>query len=401
MPIGFMGKNPCLFPWVTAGRSLLWWTSMKSPARYIMIGGFLGAGKTTAVSKLAAHLTAAGRRVGLITNDQGRELVDTKMLRSQGFATEEIPGGCFCCRFNSLVDAAGKLTAGTQPDVFIAEPVGSCTDLVATVTYPLRRMYGADFSIAPVSVLVDPIRAQRVLGLAEGGNFSSKVTYIYRKQLEEADEIVVNKSDLLEPEALAALMEALAREFPLARVRHVSCRTGEGLEDWFAALEHGTHAGRATMEVDYDVYAEGEALLGWLNATVRVAAPDGVDADTLIHALATALHAGLREQGAEVAHLKMTLSPDNSLSGEIAAVNLVRNDFVPELSQRLDDDITGAQIIVNLRAEAAPENLEQELRAVVAAGLAGAEGAGLTIEHLEFFRPGRPEPTHRDVVAAG
>ena len=76
-------------------------------------------------------------------------------------------------------------------------------------------------------------------------------------------------------------------------------------------------------------------------------------------------------------------------------------DFVPELSQRLDDDITGAQIIVNLRAEAAPEHLEQELRAVVAAGLAGAEGADLTIEHLEFFRPGRPEPTHRDVVAAG
>ena len=79
-------------------------------ARYIMIGGFLGAGKTTAVGKLAARLTAQGRRVGLITNDQGRNLVDTAMLRSQGFATEEIPGGCFCCRFNSLVEAAHRLT---------------------------------------------------------------------------------------------------------------------------------------------------------------------------------------------------------------------------------------------------------------------------------------------------
>lgn len=363
-----------------------------------MIGGFLGAGKTTAVAQLARHLTAQGQRVGLITNDQGRELVDTKMLRSQGFATEEIPGGCFCCRFNSLVDAAGKLAAGSQPDVFIAEPVGSCTDLVATVTYPLRRMYGDDFSIAPVSVLVDPIRAQRVLGLAEGGSFSSKVIYIYRKQLEEADEIVVNKAELLEPEALAALQEALAREFPASRVRHVSCRTGEGLAEWFAALEAGTHAGRATMEVDYDVYAEGEALLGWLNATVRVTAPDGVDADSLLHSLATALHEGLRGKGAEVAHLKMTLSPNDSISGEIAAVNLVRNDFVPELSQRLDDDITGAQIIVNLRAEAAPEELEAELRTAVAASAAGAD---LSIEHLEFFRPGRPVPTHRDVVVAG
>src|SRR5579859_319392 len=101
-------------------------------ARYIMIGGFLGAGKTTAVAKFAQRLTDRGLKVGLITNDQGRELVDTKMLRSKGFSTEEIPGGCFCCRFNSLVDAADKWTAATQPDVFIAEPVGSCTDLVAT-----------------------------------------------------------------------------------------------------------------------------------------------------------------------------------------------------------------------------------------------------------------------------
>jgi len=363
-----------------------------------MIGGFLGAGKTTAVGRLAGHLVGGGRQVGLITNDQGRELVDTKMLRSQGFATEEIPGGCFCCRFNSLVEAAGRLTTEAKPDVFIAEPVGSCTDLVATVTYPLRRMYGAEFSIAPVSVLVDPIRAQRVLGLADGGNFSSKVVYIYRKQLEEADLIVVNKSDLLTPGQLEELKEALTGAFPASRVRAVSCRTGDGLVGWFDELEAGTTSGRATMEVDYDVYADGEALLGWLNATVRVAAPGGVDADVLVESLATAMHHRLRARGAEVAHLKMTLSPDDSLSGEIAAVNLVRNDFVPELSQRLDDEVTGAQIIVNLRAEAAPEALEEELRSVVGAPLAGAEAAQLTIDHLEFFKPGRPVPTHRDVV---
>src|SRR5881409_850207 len=90
--------------------------SAQSRARYIMIGGFLGAGKTTAVAKLAKRLADEGRRVGLITNDQGRNLVDTAMLRSQGFATEEIPGGCFCCRFNSLLEAAHKLTASTRPD---------------------------------------------------------------------------------------------------------------------------------------------------------------------------------------------------------------------------------------------------------------------------------------------
>ena len=94
-------------------------------ARYIMIGGFLGAGKTTAVAKLARRLHDQGLRVGLITNDQGSELVDTAMLAAHGFPVEEIAGGCFCCRFNSLGEAANKLSAQSRPDVFIAEPVGS------------------------------------------------------------------------------------------------------------------------------------------------------------------------------------------------------------------------------------------------------------------------------------
>src|SRR5476649_2419157 len=96
----------------------------KSKSRYVMIGGFLGAGKTTAVAAVAQHFAAQGLRVGLITNDQGSELVDTTMLRARGFATEEITGGCFCCRFNTLTDAAQKLTDTSRPDVFIAEPVG-------------------------------------------------------------------------------------------------------------------------------------------------------------------------------------------------------------------------------------------------------------------------------------
>src|SRR4029453_16750243 len=160
---------------------------MNAVARYYMIGGFLGAGKTTAVAALAQHLTQRGERVGLITNDQGSELVDTAMLRARGFSTEEIPGGCFCCRFNSLIDAARKLTEATRPDAFVAEPVGSCTDLVATVSYPLRGLYGDRFELAPLRVLVDPIRAAQVLGMGQGRRFSDKVTYIWRKQIEEAD----------------------------------------------------------------------------------------------------------------------------------------------------------------------------------------------------------------------
>ena len=362
--------------------------------RYIMIGGFLGAGKTTTVVRLAQHLTDRGLKVGLITNDQGSELVDTAMLRSRGFATEEIPGGCFCCRFNSLVDAARKLTAATRPDVFIAEPVGSCTDLVATVTYPLRRIYGDNFSIAPLSVLVDPIRALRVFGLEEGGRFSDKVLYIYRKQLEEADLIAVNKCDLLDATRRRTLRDKLAVEFPHAEILEVSARKGDGLDAWFNRLAAVEQCARAAMEIDYALYAEGEALLGWLNGTAQLESRGFFDANAVLNRLAGQIQTCLQREGAEVAHLKMTFSPEESLGG-IAVINLVRNDYVPEVSLALEQPVQRGQLVVNLRAEAAPELLRDSVRGALAGLVESFAGLSATLEHLEHFRPGKPQPTHR------
>jgi G3E family GTPase len=361
-------------------------------ARYIMIGGFLGAGKTTAVGALAQRLTQAGLRVGLITNDQGSELVDTATLRSRGFAAEEIPGGCFCCRFDSLVQAADRLTVETQPDVFIAEPVGSCTDLVATVSYPLRRMYGAQFTVAPFSVLVDPVRAEHVLGLADGKRFSEKVLYIYRKQLEEADLIVITKNETVEPARIAALRTRLAREFPNAQVLDVSVRVGTNLNEWFDLIETGVAGSRPAMEVDYGVYAEGEALLGWLNATLQLSGREPFDANHVLEVLARGIQTRL--PGVEIAHLKMTFSPPAGL-GDLAVINLVRSDLVPELSMRIEEPVESGQLIVNLRAEAAPDLLETAVRAAAEQLARDLRGISARLEHLESFRPGKPEPTHR------
>ncbi len=370
------------------------------PARFIMIGGFLGAGKTTAVGRLAARLTAQGLRVGLITNDQGRNLVDTAMLRSQRFATEEIPGGCFCCRFDSLVEAAQRLTKRSRPQVFIAEPVGSCTDLVATVAYPLRRLYGENFTVAPVSVLVDPVRALRAFGVEEGGSFSAKVLYIYRKQLEEADLVIISKCDLLDEARLAMLRAAIAASFPGKEVLAVSPREGLGLEPWFAKIGSVAQAAGAAMEVDYRVYAAGEALLGWLNCTARLAAQEPFDGNAFLRELASQVQQRLRAAKAEVAHLKMTLSPDSG-QWDLGLVNLVRNDFVPELSMALTQPVQGGRLMINLRAEAAPDVLGTAVEEALVAAARNFATLRVTTEHLEQFRPGKPTPTHRfEKVAA-
>ena len=361
-------------------------------ADYIMVGGFLGAGKTTALLRLAEHLTSGGRRVGLITNDQSSGLVDTTLVGSYGYPVEEITGGCFCCRFNSLTTAAEHLTERARPDVFLAEPVGSCTDLRATVQYPLRRLYGDNYRIAPLSVLVDPIRALRVLGLEPGKAFSPKVRYVYRKQLEEAEVIVINKSDLLDTRRQRQLEDGLRLAYPVADVFRGSARTGAGLERWFARVSGAESDTRPAPGVDYDTYAEGEALLGWFNATFRLDSSSPFDGNVLLLELARELGDRLPPEQPEIAHFKVTLMPDEQM-GDIAALNLVGSDREPELSHTLQDDLRSGELIVNLRAEGDPELLRSAMLETVAA-VTSRRGARCEPVHMEHFRPARPTPTH-------
>src|SRR5262245_3093538 len=307
-------------------------------ADYVMVGGFLGAGKTTALLRFAEHLTAQGRRVGLITNDQSSGLVDTAMVDSHGYPVQEITGGCFCCRFNTLTAAAERLTEAARPDVFLAEPVGSCTDLRASVQYPLRRMYGDDYRIPSLSVLVDPILALRVLVVEPCKSFSSKVLYVYGKQLEEADIIVINKSDLLTPDRQSSLEQALRAIYPAAEVFAVSARTGEGLGNWFDRVASTSTDTREAPAVDYDLYAEGEALLGWFNGTFQLTSTGRFDGNRFLWNLAREVKSRLSSSRPEVAHFKMVLSPDED-GGDIAVINLVASDREAELSHKLQDEL--------------------------------------------------------------
>lgn len=360
-------------------------------ARYIMIGGFLGAGKTTTIQKFARWLDSQGLTVGLITNDQGQGLVDSALGRSNRFAVEEISGGCFCCRFNSLIDAARNLTEETRPDVFLAEPVGSCTDLVATVSLPLQKIYGEAYQVAPLTVLVDPIRALRVLGLEEGKKFSENVRYIYRKQLEEAEMIVINKIDLIDEDRLTILREGLQKEFPDAQIFEQSAREEQNLENWFKAASESEMDVPRFLDIDYQRYGDGEALLGWLNTTIEIRSDDEFDGNQLLRDLANQLRESLAKQGAEVAHLKMTLTPIGD-AFEIAAVNMVRDDQSPELSHQLLEPIDDGELLLNMRVETSPEALETASLDALNHVLANFE---FTITHSEHFRPGMPVPTHR------
>ena len=127
----------------------------------VLVGGFLGAGKTTLLIASARELGRRGLRSALILNDQSEGLVDSEYAAWHGLQSGEVTGGCFCCKFSELLRVMDKMRAHA-PAVIFAEPVGSCTDISATILHPLLE-HGGSYRVAPFTVLVDPHRAEVLL----------------------------------------------------------------------------------------------------------------------------------------------------------------------------------------------------------------------------------------------
>jgi Ni2+-binding GTPase involved in maturation of urease and hydrogenase len=361
-----------------------------SNIRFIMVGGFLGAGKTTTIARLAREYQQRGLKVGIVTNDQATDLVDTHMLRSQGFDVGEVAGSCFCCNFNELTKTTDNLQINGRPDVILAEPVGSCTDLVATVVQPLSQLFGDQFDIAPYGVILKPSHGRRILRGDPQSGFSPKAGYIFKKQLEEADFIVINRTDELTRDELSELTSLVAVEAPDVPVLRVSARTGEGFVALLELLDQRGDFGRRILELDYDIYAAGEAELGWLNMSLTATAEKPFSLDDLLLGIVNHLRQSLADAGAETAHLK-TIGLWEGFHG---VANLISSDGPAVLSLPSDCRTQTAEVIVNARVAIAPDQLQELVESAVNAAC-HAVGANASVRQTQSFRPGRPVPTHR------
>jgi G3E family GTPase len=361
----------------------------------VLIGGFLGAGKTTLLAKAGALLAKEGKRVGLLTNDQAPNLVDTAYLRQQGFTVGEVCGGCFCCQFDKFLLASHKILDEHAPDVLLAEPVGSCTDISATVVQPLKKLAAHRFEVAPFSVVLDPLRLREAL-LGARGNFIGSVNYIYEMQVEEADVILLNKCDLLSADEINAYRSELARRRPNAKVFAVSAARGEGIEEWLAYVQQNHPAGQQLASVDYDTYAAGEAALGWFNSAVELRSLQNCDWRAFAQQLIAAIQRKATEKNAEIAHLKMFIADEG---GNLVA-NLTSTAGAPSL--REDGKLglsSAAQLLLNARVQMAPEALREMAEGSLQA-VAGNR-VTFTITELSAFSPSRPQPTHRFTEKVG
>jgi G3E family GTPase len=239
-------------------------------------------------------------------------------------------------------------------------------------------------------VILKPSHGRKILRNEPRAGFSPKAAYIFKKQHEEADFVILNRIDELRPEEVDELAGLIAAAYPGMPVVRTSAKTGVGLDAVLEVLEQQGDFGRRALELDYDVYAEGEAELGWLNSSLRVTAPEPFSLDHLALEIVRRMQQSLATSAAEPAHLKTI----GMSGGRHAVANLVSSDTPAVLSLASDFQTRQADVIVNARVAIDPTELLEHARA---AARTTCDALGATAEFLQTrsFRPGRPTPTYR------
>lgn len=353
--------------------------------KLILVGGFLGSGKTTAIVQACQYLMKKGKKVGVITNDQGDQQVDSAYVSGLGIQTKEVSNGCFCCRYDELNVHLQTLETAYQPDVVFAESVGSCTDLVAAVAKPLLQFKpGIDLVI---SVFAD---AAMLVGWIEGRTsfLEESVRYIYKKQLEEADVIVINKSDIVTSDQMARIDRAIHAEYGNKTIVHQNSLIRKDVVDWINILDRHVVDSRNSLALDYTIYGDGEAKMAWLDIRLTIDAPLG-NGTFIVQHFIRSVFLELQRAQLTIGHLKFYIDSDNwSQKISFTAANT-------SAGLRLHvKNLKHVRMLVNARVQSDPETLRQLVNVAIA-DVQHLGNCAIHIEQQSAFKPGFPKPTHR------
>lgn len=348
--------------------------AVKNKPWVAIVGGFLGAGKTTLILAAAQELDRRGIRSAIILNDQGEALVDTGYAMRNGMRSGEVTGGCFCCKLSDLIRVMGELRA-YSPDVIFAEPVGSCTDISATIVHPLLE-YRDEFRLAPFTVLVDPERAKTLIA----DDADPDLSFLFHKQLQEADLVCFTKSDVYPN----------CPHIAAQHVRQVSARTGQGVAAWLDEIFSGTlTVGREILDIDYEQYARAEAALTWLNLQVTIEPTVPSSSAVILGPLLDHLDREFTANNISIVHLKAIVdSPTGFLKAAMCA-----NGQEPAVEGALDaSPASQHELLLNLRAVGSA----QQVREIVERELNRIDGKLIGV-HMDCFHPAAPKPERRVV----
>ena len=348
-----------------------------------LLSGFLGSGKTTAIQYASRALMQQGIKTGVITNDQGIKLVDGGLFEHLNIPNRQVMNGCFCCNYNDLDTSIDSLIQTNGTEIIFAESVGSCTDIVATVLKPLLRFRPA--AHVTVSVFADA-RLLQMMFRNGASVFDKTVNYIYFKQLEEAGIIVVNKIDLINKQELIEIKKQMEEKYPGKILLYQNSLDEDSIRQWLNTVNGYQQAATLkSLNIDYDIYAAGEASLAWLDEELEIFSPDN---NALQHAqdLMNTIFKKINEQQISIGHLKFLINHEIKISFTLNTQPISALRIAPA---------TSAILLINLRVQTTPAIIVQIITNAVGE-IEAKYGCRVIANSQSSFQPSYPRPTYRD-----
>jgi G3E family GTPase len=344
-----------------------------------IVTGFLGSGKTTAIHHGVTLLLKQNIPLAVITNDQGSRLVDGDLFDTLGIPAKQVKGGCFCCNYNQLETNIQALARTAHASVIFAEAVGSCTDIIATVLKPLQEYY------PDIHVTISTFTDIRLLKMILEGNhsFDESVAYIYSKQLEEAEMIIVNKTDTVSKEVIDDIKKQLSARYPGKLLVFQNAFREADIHQWLEILESFERKILPpSLNVDYDNYAAGEAKMAWYDQQLTIHSKNGV-AITLAEELINSIYADIVCSQIPIGHVKFLVDGTTKISFTNEHEKPVKLQPVPSSS---------INILVNIRVQQSPEIVERLVNNIYERF---KSKCNLVLTESQVFSPGYPTPIHR------
>ncbi|MFA5341595.1 MAG: GTP-binding protein [Clostridia bacterium] len=358
-----------------------------------VIGGFLGSGKTTLILNLAKSLIEKGKTVGIVTNDQGSDLIDAKFLKANGLDVMSVKGKCFCCFFDELASKLVEFKDKKAADVLLLEPVGSAINLISTIFKPfvnnksvMLQSFNEGYVLSPLIVLADPKRIRKLMLSDSNSEYSTPVSYLFSKQLEEADLILINKIDTITQTEQIELSEFLKKKYKNTQVVCVSAIQEKYINDIESFILNGSFSPKSSIDVDYSKFKSIESSLGWLNSNAFIRYDEAIDVNSIMDEYMLNVKKELIEAGCSIAHMKCYAVADN----DYYKASITSDDDSISKNNEMISKHDAFNIIINARIISSADTLKR----IFESNLKRLFNPQTV--NTESFSPKYPKPDHCD-----
>ena len=173
-----------------------------------ILTGFLGSGKTTLLNRILSE--EHGKRIAVIENEYGEVGIDQALVINADEEIFEMANGCICCTVRGdLIRVLGNLMKRRDKfDYVLVETTGLADPGPVAQTFFMDDEIRAEFALDGIVTLVDAAHIEQQLGRSDEST----------EQVAFADVLVLNKTDLVDDEALDGLESRLREMNRMARV---------------------------------------------------------------------------------------------------------------------------------------------------------------------------------------